>query len=64
MRPLALGLRQDLVAALPEQPPGRIGFVSGMFQHLMRPAYLRAVLTDGPHDDLEGNPRGEVTRKE
>jgi sRNA-binding protein len=35
-----------------------------MFQHLMRPAYGRAVLQGGPRYDLNGQPRGEVTLKE
>ena len=64
VRPLALGIRQDLAASLPEHPPGRIGFVIGLFQAFMRPAYLRAVVQGGPRYDLEGKPRGEVTLKE
>ena len=35
-----------------------------MFQCLMGPAYLRAVLQGGPRYDLDGHPRGEVTPKE
>jgi len=64
VRPLAIGIRQDLAFHLPEQPPGRIGFVIGMFQCLMGPAYLRAVVQGGPRYDLDGHPRGEVTPKE
>ena len=64
VRPLAIGIRQDLASYLPEHPPGRIGFVISMFQSLMRPSYCRAVLQGGPRYDLEGNPRGEVTPKE
>jgi ProP effector len=64
VKPLALGIRQDMAASLPEQPPGRIGFVIGTYQQLMRPAYFRAVLQGGPRYDLEGKPRGEVTPEE
>ena len=64
VRPLAIGIRQDLASHLPEHPPGRIGFVISMFQCLMGPAYSRAVLQGGPRYDLDGNPRGEVTAKE
>jgi hypothetical protein len=64
VKPLALDIRQDLAASLPEQPSGRIGFVIGLYEQLMRPAYVRAVLQGGPRYDLEGKPRGEVTPKE
>src|SRR5262249_4727291 len=61
VRPLAIGIRQDIAAHLPEQPLGRIGAVIGLFQLLTGPAYYRAVLKGGPRYDVDGNPRGEVT---
>jgi len=64
VRPLAIGIRQDLASHLPEHPPGRIGFVIRMYQGLMGRAYLRAVLQGGSRYDLAGNPRGEVTATE
>jgi ProP effector len=64
LKPLAIGIRQDIASHLPEQPLGRIGFVIGMYQQLMRPAYVRVVLQGGPRYDLEGKPRGEVTSTE
>ena len=64
LRPLAIGIRQDIAASLSEHPPGRIGAAIRMFQHQMMSAYLRVVLQGGPRYDLEGNPRGEVTPKE
>ena len=64
LRPLAIGIRQEIAACLPEYPPGRIGAAIRMFQHQLRAAYLRVVLQGGPRYDLEGNPRGEVTPKE
>jgi len=64
LRPLAIGIRQDIAASLSEHPPGRIGAAIRMFQHQMLSAYLCVVLQGGPRYDLESNPRGEVTPKE
>jgi sRNA-binding protein len=64
VRPLAVGIRQDIAAHLPQQPLGRIGAAIGLFQRLMGPAYFRAVLRGGSRYDLDGNPRGEVTPAE
>jgi sRNA-binding protein len=64
LRHLALGIRQDIAAHLPAQPPGRIGFVIGIYQQLMRPVYYRVVLQGGSRYDLQGKPRGEVTAAE
>jgi ProP effector len=61
---LALGIKQDIAAHLPEQPLGRISITIGIFERLMGPVYYRAVLRGGPRYDLEGNPRGEVTPEE
>jgi sRNA-binding protein len=64
IRPLAVGIRQDIAAHLPQQPLGRIGAAIGLFQRLMGPAYYRAVLRGGPRYDLDGHARGEVTAEE
>jgi sRNA-binding protein len=64
VRPLAIGINKDIAAHLPEQPLRRISFVIGIFQHLLGPAYYRAVIQGGPRYDLGGNPRGEVSLKE
>jgi len=64
VRPLAIGIRQDIASHLPEQPLSRIGAVIGLFQHLMGPAYYGAVLKGGPRYDLDGNPRGAVTAED
>jgi ProP effector len=64
VKPLALGIKRDIAAHLPQHSLLRIGGAIGVFQRLMGPAYYRAILRGGPRYDLDGNPRGEVTPEE
>jgi ProP effector len=64
VKPLAIGIKQDIATQLPQQPLTRISVTIGIFEKLMGPVYYRAVLRGGPRYDLEGNPRGEVTSEE
>jgi sRNA-binding protein len=64
VRPLALGIKRDIAVHFPQHALLRISAAIGIFQHLMGPAYFRAVLKGGPRYDLNGNPRGEVTAEE
>jgi sRNA-binding protein len=64
VRPLALGIKRDIAAHLPQHSLLRISGAIGVFQRLMGPAYYRAILRGGPRYDLEGKPRGEVTPEE
>src|SRR6266446_2633225 len=49
---------------MPAQPLGRIRHAMGSFRYLLGPTYCRAVLRGGLRDDLDGNPRREMTSKE
>lgn len=61
IRPLALGISQDLCAHLPEFPPKLVHdtFDQWMVDH--RVIYWKAVMHGGPRYDLDGTPKGEVT---
>lgn len=61
-RPLKIGIRADLLAALPEIDPRDLR--DTLIDYCQGPSY-RAVLTAGAvRIDLEGNPAGEVTAEE
>ena len=64
IRPLAIGIKRDIVVHLPQYSLLRISAAIGLFQRLMGPAYYHVVLRGGPRYDLDGNPRGEVTPEE
>ena len=64
VRPLAIGIKRDIAAQLPQHSLLRISGAIGMFQRFLGPAYYRAVPCGGPRYDLDGNPRREVTPEE
>lgn len=59
IRPLKIGIHQDLKAALPEVD--RKALRQAMSYHTRRLAYLRAVERGGERIDLNGNPVEPVT---
>jgi ProP effector len=61
LRPWAIGIAQDVVRLLPEQPPLSVRDAIGIYRLLATPSYCRALLQGGSRYDLDGNPRGEVT---
>jgi hypothetical protein len=64
IKPLALGIHQDLIAALPDTPPALIRQTIALFQRWSGAGYWLAIGKGGPRYDLAGNPRGEVTPEE
>lgn len=60
-RPLKIGIRDDLLAALPETPPF-LGIAIGFYCNSR--AYLEACVAGVPRVDLGGNPCGTVTPAE
>jgi hypothetical protein len=64
LKPLALGIHQDLITALPDTPPALIKQTIALFQRWSGAGYWLAIGKGGPRYDLAGNPRGEVTPEE
>lgn len=62
--PLAVGIHQELIAALPDVKPWRIRQLLGWWQWSGQGAYWRALLRGGPRYRLDGTPSGEVTVQE
>jgi hypothetical protein len=60
-KPLAVGIHEEIVKALPEVKPWRIRQTIAFFQRGGEGAYWRAVLKGGPRYTLDGTPSGEVT---
>jgi sRNA-binding protein len=63
-KPLALGIHQEIIPALPEVKPWRIRQTIALFQRGGRDAYWRAIVKGGPRYNLDGTPNGEVTVEE
>lgn len=61
-KPLALGIEEELVAALPQFSPELITRV--MANHCRRPKYLKSVARGGKRFNLNGKFKGEVTAEE
>ncbi|WP_274572436.1 ProQ/FINO family protein [Neisseria leonii] len=61
-KPLALGIDQDLTAALPQYDPALIARV--LANHCRRPRYLKAVARGGKRFDLNNRFKGEVSPEE
>lgn len=61
-KPLALGIDQDLIAALPQYDAALIARV--LANHCRRPRYLKALARGGKRFDLNNRFKGEVTPKE
>ncbi len=61
-KPLALGIDQDLVTALPQYDPALIARV--LANHCRRPRYLKALARGGKRFDLNNRFKGEVSAEE
>ncbi|WP_308034375.1 ProQ/FINO family protein [Neisseria lactamica] len=61
-KPLALGIDQDLIAALPQYDAALIARV--LANHCRRPRYLKALARGGKRFDLNNRFKGEVTPEE
>ena len=61
-KPLALGIDQDLVEALPQYDPALIARV--LANHCRRPRYLKALARGGKRFDLNNRFKGEVSEEE
>ncbi|QEY24249.1 ProQ/FINO family protein [Neisseria animalis] len=61
-KPLAVGIDQDLIAALPQYDPVLIARV--LANHCRRPRYLKALARGGKRFDLNNRFKGEVSPEE
>ena len=61
-KPLALGIDQDLIAAMPQYDSALIMRV--LANHCRRPRYLKALARGGKRFDLNNRFKGEVTLEE
>ena len=61
-KPLALGIDQDLAAAMPQYDPALIARV--LANHCRRPRYLTALARGGKRFDLNNRFKGEVSAEE
>ncbi len=61
-KPLAVGIDQDLVAALPQYDPALIARV--LANHCRRPRYLKSLARGGKRFDLNNRFKGEVSAEE
>lgn len=61
-KPLALGIEQELVAALPQFDPALIARV--LSNHCRRPRYIKALTRGGKRFNLQNRFQGEITPEE
>lgn len=61
-KPLAVGIDQDLIAALPQFSPELITRI--LAAHCRRPRYLKALARGGKRFDLNNRFKGEVSQEE
>jgi len=61
-RPLALGIHESLIAALPQFDPVLISRV--VANHCRKPRYIKSLARGGKRFDLSGKPQGEVRPEE
>jgi len=61
-RPLALGIHESLIAALPQFDSQLISRV--VANHCRKPRYIKSLARGGRRFDLAGKPQGEVTAEE
>ena len=61
-KPLAVGIDQDLIAALPQFDPSLIARV--LANHCRRPRYLKSLARGGKRFDLNNRFKGEVSPEE
>jgi len=61
-RPLALGIHESLIAALPQFDANLISRV--VANHCRKPRYVKSLARGGKRFDLAGKPAGEVSAEE
>lgn len=61
-KPLAVGIDQDLIVALPQYDPALIARV--LANHCRRPRYIKSLARGGKRFDLNNHFKGEVTAEE
>jgi ProP effector len=61
IRPLAIGIADDLCAQLPDCSPKLVHHTLSQWMADHRVIYWKALMQGGPRYDLDGNPNGEVT---
>ena len=61
-RPLALGIHESLIAAMPQFDPALIARV--VANHCRKPRYIKSLARGGKRFDLSGKPAGEVKPEE
>ena len=61
-KPLALGIDQDLAAALPQFDTALV--MRALSNHCRRPRYLKSLVRGGKRFDLNNRPKGEVSAEE
>jgi hypothetical protein len=61
IRPLAIGIADDLCTQLPDFPPGLVHRTLNQWMADHRVLYWKAVMQGGPRYALDGTPKGEVT---
>jgi sRNA-binding protein len=61
-RPLALGIHESLIAAMPQFDPALIARV--VANHCRKPRYIKSLARGGKRFDLNGKPAGEVKPEE
>ncbi len=64
VKPLAIGIFDELQAALPEFTPNHIRQTLRQWINDHRFQYWDVIIAGGPRYDLEGNPKGEVTAEQ
>lgn len=61
-KPLAIGIDQDLIIALPQHDPALI--LRFLSNHCRRPRYIKSLARGGKRFDLNNKPKGTVTPQE
>ena len=61
IRPLAIGIANDLCAQLPDYSPKLVHHTLSQWMADHRVIYWKALMLGGSRYDLDGNPKGEVT---
>lgn len=61
-KPLAIGIEQELIAALPQFDPALIARV--LSNHCRRPRYIKALTRGGKRFNLQNRFQGEITPEE
>jgi ProP effector len=64
MRPLAVGIDQEIASLLTDYSPDQIRRAIAFWRRLHPVAYQKTLAAGGPRYDLSGSPQGEVTPQE